>query len=59
MIPRMRRLPGTSAKDVYGHLLEGDRRAAAESMSRGFVRWLRWSRGSPRNEKPLPAGKGL
>jgi hypothetical protein len=28
-------------KDAYGHLLEGDERAATESMSRAlFARWL-------------------
>jgi hypothetical protein len=27
-------------KDGYGHLVEGDKRSAAELMSRGVVRWL-------------------
>jgi hypothetical protein len=48
-------------KDVYGHLLEGDKRAAAQSMSRAlFVAdmcaWLpAWL--PKRQESPLPGGQ--
>ena len=38
-------------KDVYGHLLEGDKRAAAESMSQGPVRRLTCARGSHRGSQ--------
>ena len=44
-----------TTKDVYGHLLEGDKRAAAESMSRALFgadmcTWLpAWL---PRRQKP-------
>jgi site-specific recombinase XerD len=43
-------------KDVYGHLLEGDKRAAAESMSRGSVRRLTCARGSQRGSQEQQKG---
>jgi len=54
----------TITKDVYQHLLGGDRRAVAASMSLGAVRTRYGGRGfqhgSQRYKKPLPgAGRGL
>lgn len=52
------------AKDVYGHLLEGDKRAAAESMSRalfGGQRAFVAPTVAPKGTRKAPpgAGKGL
>jgi integrase len=48
------------AKDVYGHLLEGDKRAAAESMSRALFGGQR-AFVAPKGTRKAPpgAGKGL
>ena len=52
----------TITKDVYGHLMEGDKRAAAESMSQALFgltnmpwlpAWLPWAR-----KRPLPIRVG-
>jgi integrase len=48
-------------KDVYGHLLEGDKRAAAESMSRallggGYARVA--PSVAPKGTKKAPTGRG-
>ena len=49
-------------KDVYGHLLQGDKRAAAESMSRALFGGQRASVApsvAPKRSKEAPPGCGF
>ena len=45
----------TITKDVYGHLVEGDRRSAAESMSQALL----GAPVVPGSSQGLPAAQGL